>query len=655
MNASPDNWRSATGAAGILLSLAFAVAGSFAVGDAFAACINSSDPEARQLQSMVPKDAAKVVAQAQTRIDALKNAAPERAAAFYAVLADAYGTLELDREARKAAAIGLELAPRVDDPIHLDLLTSYSENIYDAAGLSASVADIESAQRSVERGSLADVCLSITLGGLQHRQDRDDLAVGTLTRAYRASMVPNMSVPRVLAAAALANVLANLGDLPQALALNQEVIDWDMEHEAWLDLSVTRYLRGQIYQRMHDHASAVTQFIEARQLSTQLQDRQGIAFADLRLCQSQGELQYWGSARKYCQHAVEIFAASQSTDMLKEAQALLANIDLHEGHASRALATLNSVLDQRGEDMSPRRVAMVYQLRARTNAALKRYENAYADLDEYARRYAEANDAERTEQSAALRARFETDREIERNASLQRELLRQEEQLRWTILGVVAGACVIVLLTYILIISTRHRRQLTRLASLDSLTGVPNRRSIVELATQALHAADSRQQPLTIGLIDLDHFKVINDRCGHAVGDHVLKEFARIGRELLRGSDIFGRWGGEEFLVVLPNTTLDAALIIVERLRLGALEIQLPSSGAGLRVSISAGLASHDANTKTLDSIVAEADSALYEAKERGRDVVHIADESLRMASTSVRQALRSAGATASGEQQNSS
>jgi diguanylate cyclase (GGDEF)-like protein len=190
---------------------------------------------------------------------------------------------------------------------------------------------------------------------------------------------------------------------------------------------------------------------------------------------------------------------------------------------------------------------------------------------------------------------------------------------------------------------------------LDSLTGVPNRRSIVELATQALHAADSRQQPLTIGLIDLDHFKVINDRCGHAVGDHVLKEFARIGRELLRGSDIFGRWGGEEFLVVLPNTTLDAALIIVERLRLGALEIQLPSSGAGLRVSISAGLASHDANTKTLDSIVAEADSALYEAKERGRDVVHIADESLRMASTSVRQALRSAGATASGEQQNSS
>ena len=96
---------------------------------------------------------------------------------------------------------------------------------------------------------------------------------------------------------------------------------------------------------------------------------------------------------------------------------------------------------------------------------------------------------------------------------------------------------------------------------------------------------------------------------------------------------------------MLPNTTLDAALVIVERLRLAALAIQLPSTGAGLRVSISAGLASYEEGMKTLDNIVAEADAALYEAKERGRDVVSIADESVRMASTGVRQALHRAGA----------
>lgn len=627
------------------LVLVLGVACGFGPVEATAACFTSTDPEAQQLQLLVSRDAAKVVTAAQAKIDQLKNSAPERSAAFYAVLADAYGTLELDREARRAASIGLVLAPRLDDPVHLDLLSAYSENIYDSAGLAAAVSDIESAQRAVERGSLADVCLSITLGGLQHRQDRDDLAVATLTRAYRASMSPQMSTQRVLAASSLANVLSGLGDLQQALALNQEVIDWDMEHEMWLDLSVTRFLRGQIYLRMHDYPAAITEFIEARQLSVQLKDHQGVAFADVRLCQAQIELAYWSAARKHCESALDIFKASDSTDMRKETQAMIARIDLNQGHAARALAALDGVLEKGGADLPPHRIGTMYQWRAQANAALNRHEQAYADLEEYVRRYVEVNDAERNAQSAALRARFETDREIERNASLKRELERQNTQLRWTVTGIVAGAFVIVLLTYVLIISTRHRRELGRLARQDSLTGVPNRRRIVELATRALNDAATHQQPLTLGLIDLDHFKAINDRCGHAVGDHVLKEFARTGREMLRGSDIFGRWGGEEFLVVLPNTTLDAALVIVERLRLAALAIQLPSSGAGLRVSISAGLASYEAGIKTLDNIVAAADAALYEAKERGRDVVTIADESFRMASTGVRRALHRAGA----------
>jgi diguanylate cyclase (GGDEF)-like protein len=449
----------------------------------------------------------------------------------------------------------------------------------------------------------------------------------------------------VLAAATLANVLSGLGDLTQALALNQEVIDWDMAHEAWLDLSVTRFLRGQIFQRMHDYPAAITELIEARQLSVQLKDHQGVAFADVRLCQAQIELEYWSAARKHCESALEVFETSNSVDMLKESQALIARIDLNQGHAAQALAALDGVLDKGGADLPPHRVGTMYQWRAQANAALKHHEQAYADLEEYVRRYVAVNDAERHSQSAALRARFETDREIERNASLKRELQRQNTQLRWTVIGIVAGSFVIVLLTYILIISTRHRRDLSRLASQDGLTGVPNRRSIVELATHALQVAAERQQTLTLALIDLDHFKAINDRCGHAVGDHVLKEFARVGRELLRSSDIFGRWGGEEFLVVLPNTTLDAALVIIERLRLAALAVQLPSSGAGLRVSISAGVASYEEGVKTLDHLVAEADAALYEAKERGRDVVTIADASFRMASTGVRQALHRAGA----------
>ena len=89
-----------------------------------------------------------------------------------------------------------------------------------------------------------------------------------------------------------------------------------------------------------------------------------------------------------------------------------------------------------------------------------------------------------------------------------------------------------------------------QLASQDALTGLPNRRRTQELALAALELAKATRKPLTLALIDMDHFKDINDRCGHAAGDHVLQEFARAGREALRETDILGRWGGEEFLLL---------------------------------------------------------------------------------------------------------
>jgi len=121
----------------------------------------------------------------------------------------------------------------------------------------------------------------------------------------------------------------------------------------------------------------------------------------------------------------------------------------------------------------------------------------------------------------------------------------------------------------------------------------------------------------------------------------VLREFARTSRESLRDSDILGRWGGEEFLLVMPETTLDAALVSLERLRTQALKIQLPSMDADLHVTLSAGLAMNEHGVKSLDDIVARADAALYEAKNEGRDLVRIADESYRTTSTGTRRALR--------------
>ena len=147
--------------------------------------------------------------------------------------------------------------------------------------------------------------------------------------------------------------------------------------------------------------------------------------------------------------------------------------------------------------------------------------------------------------------------------------------------------------------------------------------------------------PLTVAVVDLDHFKSINDRFGHAGGDRVLQEFARVCRESIRAEDILGRWGGEEFLIVMPGASLDVALIALERVRALALRIELPSMSAGLRVCLSAGLASLEPNLKTLDELIARGDAALYRAKHEGRDLVRIADESLLEMSSGARRALR--------------
>jgi len=344
---------------------------------------------------------------------------------------------------------------------------------------------------------------------------------------------------------------------------------------------------------------------------------------------------------------VRAFAAAHSADEEKEAQWLLARIDLARGHAEKALNTLNQVLDRDGADLLPGRVASIYQSRALANAALHNFRDAYADLAEYARRYAVANDAERALAASAMRARFETDREIERNAQLKRELglsreqsQRQARELRWNAIVVVSGVAVIALLVYFLVVNRRYRQQLVKLASQDALTGLPNRRRTAELATEALATAKATQCALTIAIIDMDHFKIINDRCGHATGDFVLREFARVGREALRDTDVLGRWGGEEFLLIMPGTALESALASLERMRTRVFGIHLPASGAGLRVSLSAGLATSEQHGRSLDEMIARADSALYAAKNAGRDLVRVADEGY-LATHSVRRAGR--------------
>ena len=601
-------------------------------GVARAGCLELSPASTQPFQELSIRDPKKAIAALKAALDVATRSPvvdESRIAALYAIEAESYSLLELDGEARSTALRGLEFAPLPNDSTHLTLQMVYAENVYDADGINAALTALDKARSLQLAGSRADLCLQITIGRIQNRAGRSDLALSTLTRAYQASLSLPVAEPRVAAAAALSPVMRSVGDYKQALALSQEVIDWDAKHHATLSLSVAHYLRGQILSEMHNYTDAITETQRARQLSVDLSDQQGIGFADLATCRVRLEVGEIDDARTDCENALRIFSVSHTVDVEKEAQTLLARLDLAEGHADKALARLDDVLQGNAEEMMPRLVPSVYELRARANASLQKFPEAYHDLSEYLKLYTARTDAERAQQVSSLRARFETDREIERNASLQRELAladehsqRQRAELRWVVMGTGLSGMVIALLTYLLVINRRYRRQLVQLATEDSLTGLPNRGRSAALATRALLAAFERQEPLCIALIDLDRFKAINDRYGHAAGDRVLQEFATMARNTLRPSDTLGRWGGEEFLLILPNTTLDVALGLLDHLRLQAGLIQPAGEEVDLRVSISAGLASTAEEPCSLDEIVARADLALYEAKNSGRDRV---------------------------------
>jgi diguanylate cyclase (GGDEF)-like protein len=620
---------------------------SFANG-VHAACFPVVDPEIKRLQTLIARDATAALPQVQAQLDAAKKAPhpdPTRLASLFAAQAESYTLLELDADARASALAGMQLVPEPDNPLHLELLALHAENVYDHAGIDAAIKSIDVARTRQPPDSVAESCLRITLGLLQFRQDHADLAIVNLMHAYESGVAFGRLEQRMLAAAALSSVMRDMGDFAQALALNAEVIDWNASQNATLSLSVSRFMRGTILAEQHDYPMAIGEYEKARDLSVSLKDTMGVAFTDLDICELQidsGELK---EARRRCEDALRVFVSADAGDVAAQARAALANIDLQEGHAIRALATLNDVLRDRGANMPPRRVPPLFKLRSRANAALGKFADSYLDLNEYLQRQAAVDDARRLRQAATLRARFETNRQLERNAELKRELAtsreRQAQQERWTEISIGTGAVVIGLMMVQINSIRRHRRQLAVFANQDSLTGLPNRRHTYELAIAAMERARTEHIPLTVALIDLDHFKAINDRCGHAAGDQVLKEFSLASLGSIRDSDVLGRWGGEEFLLVMPGASLDTALIALERLRTLALAIKLPPTGDGLRVCLSAGLATVDANCKSLDELIASADAALYHAKRDGRDRVRIADDSVAAASSGLRRSLR--------------
>ncbi len=190
--------------------------------------------------------------------------------------------------------------------------------------------------------------------------------------------------------------------------------------------------------------------------------------------------------------------------------------------------------------------------------------------------------------------------------------------------AIFASVVVLTLYSWIVVQWRRRERELELMIGTDPLTGVSNRRVFFERLREEMTRQARHGGAVSVLMVDVDHFKDVNDRYGHQAGDQVLVSIANALRASLRTTDIVSRYGGEEFALILPETDAEAAQLAAERVRAAVREFEYATLKSAARVTISVGIATMRAEEE-LDQLVSRADQALYRAKEAGRDRVEFA------------------------------
>ena len=165
-------------------------------------------------------------------------------------------------------------------------------------------------------------------------------------------------------------------------------------------------------------------------------------------------------------------------------------------------------------------------------------------------------------------------------------------------------------------------QEVQSLALTDPLTGLQNRRSLFEVGRVEFARVHRMNRAFCCMMLDLDHFKQVNDTYGHPVGDQVLREFARRCKTSVREVDLVGRYGGEELVILLPETDRKTAMHVAERLRSSIAAAPIRFADGEIAMTVSIGVASKDENTLHLETLIARADQAMYIAKHKGRNLV---------------------------------
>lgn len=299
------------------------------------------------------------------------------------------------------------------------------------------------------------------------------------------------------------------------------------------------------------------------------------------------------------------------------------------GQLPQALAAFDQAEQWLRRSGNLRYYGMLLQQRSRAHEAQGNTRLALTDLQHALTVQATLDQRARSDTATLMRYQLDAAQRDAENRRLVAEQDAQARQLaslqrarRWQQVSLVLGALLIALLSWLAVRQLRMAGRLREIADTDPLTGIANRRSIEWRGRRAFAHALRTEVPLAVVLLDIDHFKQVNDTHGHQAGDTVLVRLAQTCRQVLRQGDSIGRIGGEEFVVLLPGAEIGPARDIAECLRDAVAALRFDAVAPGLAVTVSLGVTVSQAGDREFGTLVERADRALYQAKAAGRNQV---------------------------------
>jgi diguanylate cyclase (GGDEF)-like protein len=610
------------------------VALAAAIPGARAACVGQQTGDLAAMEEMAFRDPAAALPQLAAAISSGADMPPTRRAALHAIAADASRQMGFSRQTITHADAGLALLAAGDmSDLAVRMRTVRALVSTNVGGIDAATVELTRVIDAIGTDRpLAMGCLLRDRGWLNFRDGNPDQALDDLLRSYALLRRVASREEAMVAAGRLSMAQFSVRDYPQALQLVDETIAFFREQKAGVRLATALDRRAAILKAAGRLDEALLAAEEALKIHDGIKDRVGTGLSQMRMCGVLIERNALQEAGEWCDRAEATLSQTSGMDDndYRTLAALRGRLYLALGRSKEAVAQFDRAIAPGGAQPADD-IAELYELRSRAHAAVGDYPAAFNDQGEFLRRVREQGTLDRIREVAQLRVQFENDQEKQKIALLEKDAKIKEErinsQTRTTQLVAIAGLTGLVtafFLGYALLSNRRHRAELIRLAERDELTGLLNRRAIVRKAVEYLSRARESKGTLIIGLIDLDHFKSVNDRFGHAVGDQLLQRLAISLRTALHTREVFGRYGGEEFLVLFPDSTMEQAREGAERLRKALRDSPLNIEGQEVTVSLSMGLASYESGDVLYDQVARRADIALYVAKTQGRDRVEV-------------------------------